>query len=350
MNRFPKVSIVIVNTNELHHLQRLLPSIYEQDYPNYEVLIVDNVSTDGSVEWIERVFPQTRIIRNSENLGYAGANNVGFRNSSGKYVAVLNPDTEVDKAWLKGLISVSEDDPQIGLATPKILHMHEPDKINACGNTITLTGLTFCRGLDEPATAYPDLETVSAVSGAAFVIRRNVIEEIGDFDPNFFIYFEETDLSLRAMLAGYRCVYVPSSTVMHQYTFKFTARKAFWQERNRYFSLLKNLRLPTLLILSPALLIGEMISWGYVVLHGPSHVISKLQSYLWIMTHWRQVLNSRKQVQSIRRVKDRVLIDRFGEHLVFTRTTSAGMARLLSSICDPLLHRIGQFSRWAIKW
>ena len=108
----PLVSIVIVNTNELHHLRRCLPAIFRQEYANFEVLLVDNVSTDGSREWVADEFSLVRTICNQRNLGYAGANNVGFRHARGELIAVLNPDTEVDPRWLREIVAVLDENPR----------------------------------------------------------------------------------------------------------------------------------------------------------------------------------------------------------------------------------------------
>jgi hypothetical protein len=346
----PKVSVIIVNTNELHHLKRCLPSVFRQRYPDYEVLVVDNASTDGSIEYVAQEFPQAKIIRNGANLGYAGANNEGFKHASGDYIAILNPDTQVEPNWLRELVVALQADPQAGLATPKILMMDDPTRLNTCGNEITFTGLTFCRGLDQPAEKYNQLEIVSAVSGAAFIIKRSVLEQIGGFDESFFIYYEDTDLSLRAMLAGYTCLYVPSSVVYHQYTLRFSPWKCFLQERNRYFSLLKTLRWRTLIVLLPMLLLSELIAWGYVLLQGPEHIRSKLRSYIWLISKRRHILEARSQVQALRRVNDRVLLNRFSHRLTFTQLTNPWIATMLEKILNPLLLLLGRMIRVIVTW
>jgi hypothetical protein len=347
---YPKVSIIIVNTNELHHLTNCLPSIKNQTYPNYEVLIVDNVSNDGSVEYIQEEYPEFKLIRNSQNIGYAGANNAGFSCAGGKIIAVLNPDTRVDPGWLDGLVKVLHAYPKAGLVTPKILLFDDPDHINTCGNQITLSGLTFCRGLDEPSSHFPKIEKISAVSGAAFAIKRSVLDDIGGFDERFFIYYEETDLSIRALLAGYEIYYVPESVVYHKYNFRFSPKKAFYQERNRYFSLLKSLRWRTLIFLTPSFLIAEFTAWGYAIIRGPEHIYSKLRSYIWLLCHIKQILLARNEIRSIRRVNDRDLLDLFGEQFNFTRTTRPSVAAILAYTVNPLLKILGNFSRVLIKW
>ena len=346
----PNASVIIVNTNELHHLKRCLPAIARQHYENCQVLIIDNASVDGSLEYIAREFPWIEVIRNSSNLGYAGANNVGFQHATGDYIAVLNPDTEVEPGWLEELVDALQTNPVAGLATPRILMMDDPERINTCGNDITITGLTFCRGLDEPADRYDSLEIVSAVSGAAFVIKRAVLKEIGGFDESFFIYFEETDLSLRAALAGYHCVYVPSAVVLHSYDFRFSAKKCFLQERNRYYSLLKTLRWPTLVVMLPALLLSEAIAWSYAALQGPAHLRSKLRSYVWLLTNSGQIRKGRRQVQALRQVADRRVLEHFSSRINFTRTVNPRLAKLLTSVVNPVLYLLGRVSRAVVIW
>lgn len=345
-----KASILIVNTNELHHLKRCLPSIFNQLDPDVEVLIIDNGSSDGSLEYVQEHFPQARIIKNESNLGYTGANNVGFRHAQGEFIAVLNPDTEVQPNWLEELIKALEQNPNAGLVTPKILLMDSPERINTCGNEITFTGLTVCRGLEEPRNHYSNVEIVSAVSGAAFVIRKSLVDKLGGFDESLFIYYEETDLSLRAMLAGYKCLYVPSAIVYHKYTFKFSAKKCFYQERNRYFALIKTFHWATLLALIPGVIISEIISWGYAGLRGPAHLSSKLQSFLWLIRHRKEILESRRQVQSLRKVADKAILQNFGYHLNFAQTTNPGLAAVLAKTVNPVIFLIGKFTRAVVAW
>lgn len=346
----PRVSIIVVNTNELHHLKRCLPSLARQNYPDYEVIVVDNVSSDGSLEYIAETFPWVRVVRNRANLGYAGANNVGLQHASGDYFAVLNPDTEVEAGWLQALIQTLEQHPQAGMATPKILLLENRERLNTCGNNVSLTGLTFCRGLDESGDRYNQLERIAAVSGAAFVMRRQVWEQIGGFDENFFIYFEETDLSLRASLAGYDVLYVPDARIYHLYRFKFSARKCFYQERNRYLALLKTLRWRTLLVMLPLLLLSEVIAWGYAALHTPAHLRGKLASYGWLIGNWWYVLQVRRRTQALRRVDDHVLLVRFSTELNFTRTTNPFLGRLLHAMVNPIVGLLGQWVRTVVTW
>ena len=346
----PKATVIIVNTNELHHLKKCLPTVFNQTYREYEVLIVDNGSTDGSVEYVEQTFPQARIVRNGINLGYPGANNVGFACGSGEYAVVLNPDTQVEENWLRELILALEHDPLAGLATSKILLMDDPQRINACGNDITYTGVTVCRGAGQPASTYDRPEVVSAVSGAAFAIKRAVLDRIGGFDELFVAYYEETDLSLRAALAGYHSIYVPTSVMYHKYAFRLNAEKCFREERNRLYSWLKVFRWGTLVVLLPTLTLGEVLTWGYVFLRGGDYVRSKARSYLWIIKNWRQVMKARRRTQALRCAGDGRLLRRLSLRLPLAEIASWRIAVVLEAIVQPLHWFWGQVCRAVVVW
>lgn len=346
----PKVLIVVVTFNHIHDLHRCLVSLLTQDYSHLEIVVIDNESTDGSAEYVSKHFPEVHLIRSGQNLGYASANNLGFARASGDYIVAVNPDTEVQPGWLRALIIALQKDPAAGLATSKIMLMDQPDRINTCGNDITMTSLTFCRGLGKPACWHTQSEVVPAVSGAAFAIRRRTLEEIGGFDEDFFLYYEDTDLSLRAQLAGYTCLYVPESVVLHKYIFKFSPSKCFYQERNRYYTLLKIFRWRTLLVMLPLLLLAEILVWGYIATRGPAHARAKLASYRWLLTNWRRILSARRRTQALRRVDDRVILRRFGTGLPLAYTASPGAVALLQPLLELPLRIFGTLIRALIRW
>lgn len=346
----PKTTIIIVNWNMLHHLHMCLHSVVNMNYPDFEIMLVDNASTDGSATFTEQEFPQVKIIRNNQNLGYAAANNVGFKYALGEYIAVLNPDTKVHSTWLLELVLALERNPSAGLATPKILMMNEPNRINTCGNDITLTGLTVCRGFGQKADAYENLETVSAVSGAAFVIKRSVLNKIDGFDESLFAYYEDTDLSLRAMLAGFDCIYVPSSIVYHRYEFNSNPRKIYLLERNRMITWLKTFRWRTLVIMIPLIIVAEAIAWGYTLLRGPRYIVSKLRANIWILQHFKQILEARRQVQLLRAVDDKKILRKLSHHLIVKQTINKYAAKFIQTIIQPILFIMGKICRALVTW
>jgi len=235
------------------------------------------------------------------------------------------------------------------LVTSKILMADHPDVINTCGNSIHITGITLCRGLGEPREAMSQPEDVSAASGAAFAMRRELFDKLGGFDEDMFLYMEDTDLSLRAQLAGYKCRYVPQSIVLHRYALKMTPMKVFYQERNRYLMLLKTLRLPTLVVLAPAALCAELITWAFVLLKDRANAGNKIRAYRWIWSNWKSILRKRATVQSLRRAPDRAIVRSMGIRLDFGQAASPVLALVGHIAFDPLF-ALFKLMALAIVW
>lgn len=349
-DRRVRASVIIVNYNGRNYLEMYLSSLLSTLTQDDEILLIDNASTDGSAEYVEQAFPQVQVIRNQANRGFGQANNQGARQTAGKHLVFLNPDTRVDPSWLEALVEALEGDPQAGLATSRILLMACPERINTCGNEIHYTGLTLCRGMGMDRDVFDEAGEVDAVSGAAFAVRREVFEELGGFDERFFLYLEDTDLSWRARLAGYKCLYVPQSIVYHDYTLRFGPAKTFYQERNRYLILLKTLQWRTLLVLWPALLVAEVVTWGFVLLRERRRLANKLRAYAWIIAHWGQVMQSRRQVQALRRVRDRDLISQCTYRLAYEQFDSGPIGRLARLVFDPLFLALHKLALALIWW
>jgi GT2 family glycosyltransferase len=334
----PQATVITVNTNELHRLVKYLPSLMASR-GEFEVLIADNGSRDGSLEYLSSHYPTIRAFALGKNLGFCAANNRAAQTARGEFLVFLNPDTEVDPDWLLHLLKPFED-PAVGLTTAKILLMSHPDRINTCGNDVHLSGLTLCRGMGRKRECFSISDDVAAVSGAAFAIRRNLFHQLGGFDENFFIYMEETDLSCRALLAGWRCVFVPESIVQHDYNLRFGPQKVFYQERNRYRMLLKNLRWPTLAMLFPAFVLAEIVTWGFVIMSDRPNWRNKLRAYAETVKRFGEILRERKQTQALRKKRDRDLIRRMGSNLDFGQVSQSGAARWASVVFNPLFFLI----------
>lgn len=252
----PLVSIIILNLNGKKFLEGCLSSLKVQSYPNFEVIIVDNGSTDGSVQFVRENFPDTIIIENKENLGFAMANNQGIKIAKGKYIALLNNDTVVDRNWLKNLVTVAESSPEkIGMWAGKILSIENPGIIDSVGGlVISNDGIAKGRGrLEEDIGQYDREEEVLIPSACAALYRKEIFDEVGLFDEDFFAYCEDTDLGLRARLAGWKTISVPKAIVYHHYsgtTGRYASSKAYLVERNHVWVAIKNFP-PSRLILLP---------------------------------------------------------------------------------------------------
>jgi GT2 family glycosyltransferase len=345
-------SLIIVNYNGRAELERCLASLLDDSFccQQCEIVVVDNASSDGSAACVGQHFPGVRMIRSGANLGFGGANNLAVRQSTGRFLAFLNPDVTVAPGWLEPLIAALEADPGAGLATSQILLLQDMRHINTCGNQVHYTGLTLCRGLGEVKGSYPHTEEVTAVSGAAFAMRRELFLELGGFDDAFFMYMEDTDLSWRARLAGHRCLYVPASVIYHDYALHFGPRKTFYEERNRYQMLLKVLDWRTLLLLSPALLLAEAVTWGFVLLRDRAHLLNKPQACAWIIGHRAAIRAGRRATQATRRVRDRDLLAACTHRLAFEQTGSGLVTRLAHLAFDPLFLAWQRLALALMRW
>ena len=237
-----------------------------------EVLVVDNASSDDSAEIAERLAAEhesVRLISSPTNRGYAGAVNVALPEARGEYVAVLNMDVIVTPGWLDALVSLLEAKPEAGVACPVILLESDPGKINAAGQNLNKTGLGFNRWLNKGREVAGDEPfAVTGLHGAAFLIRRDLLERLGGWDESGFLYFEDVELSWLLRIAGSEIWCVPASTVVHDYHLSMFPHKLFLLERNRWKMLLADLRLPTRLAISPLLALTELMMWGYCLLRG----------------------------------------------------------------------------------
>lgn len=330
-----RASIIIVNYNAGEKLLRCLESVGRSLEGGIEVIVVDNASTDGNAERLGGR-RDVLFIRSETNLGFGAGCNLGASRARGKNLIFLNPDTVVEAGWIEPLIAPLESVDRTGLATARILLEKSRDRINSCGNKIHITGITLCRGLGYPRDSYREPEEVDAVSGAAFSIRRDLFEALDGFDEETFLYMEDTDLSLRARLSGWRCVLAPQSVVYHDYSLRITPRKVFYQERNRYLLLLKSLRWPTILVMLPVWLLAEVISWGFVLLKDRGNIANKWHAYASIAANWRSIMDKRRATQSLRMVGDRELIRHTTFRLEFEQAATGPVAAIVGIVFNPV--------------
>lgn len=345
----PAVSVLVVSYNSRAYLGPCLAALLAGAGPDVEVIVLDNQSRDGSADFVARAFPQVRLVRAEDNLGFGEGNNAAAALARGEYLAFVNPDAVVAPGWLAPLVAALEADPSVGLATSRVVLHDAPGSLNTAGNSVHVSGITLCRGMGRPADSYPAGE-VAAVSGAAFLMRRSLFQALGGFDGAFFMYMEDTDLAWRARLAGFRCRYVPESVVAHHYRLRFGPHKIFYQERNRYLMLLKSMRWPTLAALLPALLLAEALTWGFVLLRDRANGANKLRAYAWLARHWPEVMALRARTQALRRAPDRALLAVCGDRLDLDQVGGGLAASLASAVCDPLFAAARAAALAVVRW
>ena len=309
--KYPKVSIILLNTNRLKDTAYCLRSLLKTNYPNFKLIMVDNASEDGSAKYVAEFFPCVKILQNNENLGYTGGNNTGLRSldDESKYVVLVQEDMGFDPNWLKELVTIAESDPTIGACQPKILQFFDPKKFEyngACGGFLDLYGYPCLRGrvldyTEEDEGQYNSIIETFWAGGCAIFIRKDVLKETGLLDEMFFIHFEEIDLCWRFRLRGYRIVCVPSSIVYHKGAggaSKISTKMLFLKYRNNVLMLIKNYCLLNLLKYLP---IRIAIDASSVAKNGSTPV----KAYLSILRNFRKVWQNRAYVQAhVRRVND----------------------------------------------
>lgn len=237
----PIVSVIIVNWNGKHLLKGCLDSLRCQVFTDFEVIVVDNGSTDGSCQYVAQEYPEVKFISSARNLGFAGGNNLGIVESQAKYIALLNNDARAGKFWLSSLVVAAEQKPETGMFASLITRTN--GKIDSAGCTVYPDGIGVCRGRGGYVHQYNRPAYVTFPSGCAALYRRDMLDQIGLFDERFFMYCEDTDLGLRAQRAGWKCLYVPTAKVEHLYsqsTGAYSLKKLFYVERNRLLLVLKN--------------------------------------------------------------------------------------------------------------
>lgn len=210
------ISVVVVNWNRCELLRRCLASVWLQEGARFEVIVVDNGSTDGSADMVERELPSTRVIRNRDNRGFCAANNQGIAAARGEFIALINNDAEARPGWLRALHEVFEGRPWLGMAASKILVYEQPERIDKAGHLMYPDGQNRGRGAGEiDAGQYDQLEETLWPDGCAAMYRKSMLDSIGGFDEDFFAYADDAELGLRARIAGWRCLYVPGAVVLH---------------------------------------------------------------------------------------------------------------------------------------
>jgi hypothetical protein len=274
----PYVSVVIVNWNGKAFLPACLEALQSQTFQDYKVVLVDNGSTDGSVDYLREHFPEVCIIANQENRGFAAATNQGIRITTSRYIATLNNDTVVAPGWLQALIEVAESDPSVGMCASKMLFADYPQMINSTGIATDRIGISWDRlGGDLDDLSMTELVEVFGPCAGAALYRRAMLDEIGLFDEDFFAYMEDVDLAWRGRVCGWRCFYVPQARVLHHHSAtagEGSRFKSFHLGRNKIWLLLKNYPLRKLWYYVPLVVFYDLAALTYTLIaRGDVHAL-----------------------------------------------------------------------------
>jgi len=231
------VSVVVVNWDRRDLLRACLHSLAAQTFRDFEIVVVDNGSTDGSAEMVEQEFCHVRLIRNPVNRGFCAANNQCIAAARGRLVALLNNDAEADPRWLEELLRAFDAGDRVGMAASKILVWENRSTIDKAGHLIYPDGQNRGRGAGEQDRGqYDHVEETAWPDGCAAMYKKEMLEAVGGFDEDFFAYADDAELGLRARLAGWRCLYIPTAVVYHHLGStlgRFSPERLVLIERNR---------------------------------------------------------------------------------------------------------------------
>jgi len=312
-----KVSIIIPHYNGLQILQDCLQSLYQNSFTDFETILIDNGSTDGSQKFVKENYPQVNLIENEENLGYAGACNQGMKLSKLDYILLLNNDTVMPDNFLTEMVAVIEGDNSIGMVQPKIISIQDKrffDYSGGAGGEMDIFGYPFARGrifdtVEKDKDQYSDFgNQVFWTSGCALLVRKSVVNEIGLLDEDFFAHQEEIDLNWRAQLAGYKNVVTYNTHIYHYsgYTLRSdNQHKMYLNHRNNLIMMIKNYSLPLLFLLFPLRIHFEIITVvADAAMWEGKRAKAVLKALYYLFTHPLFIWKKRHEVQKLRKVSD----------------------------------------------
>ncbi len=350
MNRDLKISVVVVTYNGREYLPDCFNSLKRQTFLPNQIIVIDNASKDGSIKYLEKVFPEVDLIINKKNVFFAPANNQGieiaFQNQA-DYIFLLNQDTVLENNCLEKLAQVAEEQKSNNIFAwqPLILCWPKKDLIQTAGDKMHFLGFGFCGDYKKPVShflknlidPYPRL---TYGSGAGLFIKADILKKIGFFDKDLFLYHEDLDLCLRARMMGYQIKLNSQACLYHKYTEGIPKYRWYWSERNRLLTLIKFYKLPTLILIFPAWLFMEFGVLAFSLVTGWFHL--KIKSYISFFIELPRTLNKRMKIQRKRKITDKELAKSLEERFDFVGFTHP----LIKNIVNPVL---GFYWRWVKK-
>jgi GT2 family glycosyltransferase len=302
INRMPSVSLIIPNWNGRHLLPECLHALASQTFADFEIILIDNASQDGSVEWAQTCYPRIHVYKNASNRGFAYAVNQGISLSNAPYIVTLNNDTKPETTWLTDLVKAAESDACVGMCASKMLFVEPPNVINSAGICVDRAGFAWDRDGgkldDDPRTDWSD---VFGPSAGAALYKHEMLKQIGVFDEDFFAYLEDVDLAWRAQCAGWRCLYVPTARVYHHHSatsVEGSPFKSYHLGRNKVWLLAKNYPFRELGFDIPIILLYDVFTVLYALLI--RHDIQALRGRLAGLASIRQPWSKRLKTQQKR--------------------------------------------------
>ena len=267
-----EVSVVIPNFNGIAFLDSVLASLEGQTLSNFEVILVDNGSTDGSCSFVTANYPWVHLIELSENFGFCGAVNAGIRAAKAPYVLLLNNDTEVKEDFVEEMLAAIRRHKNAFSCGARMVQYHDRDRLDDVGNYYCALGWSFARGRGKDIHAYETEDKIFSACAGAAIYRKKIIEKIGYFDEEHFAYLEDTDIGYRARIYGYENWYAPKAIVYHVGSgtsgSRYNQFKTRYSSRNNIYLIYKNMPLLQIILNLPFLAVGFLIKFLFFAVKG----------------------------------------------------------------------------------
>ena len=312
----PLVSVIVNNFKGTDKLKVCLSSIQESDYPSFEIIVSD-CETIGIENWVQKNFPQVKLINFDKDIGPAASRNAGLSisNPTSKYIVFVDNDTKMHPQWLRNLVDSLERTPDAGAAQPMLLKMNNPNKVDSVGGFFDYIGYACIPPfLSEPKNYEFKGQFDICYCEAVTILRKSVLDHFGNppqpYDPEYFQHWEDVDMCWAVMLLGYRVILIPSSIVLHERGVsaglgKQTANLVFLNTRNRLTTLVKNYAIWNLVRYVPVLILFELLKTAALLRNSGPHAVSTLKGLLWNFTNLRIIWRKRVEIQlNFRKVED----------------------------------------------
>ena len=320
--RLPKISVIIPHHNNYDILYECLSSLIKCTYKNFEIIIVDNNSNDGSIKRVKNVFNEINVYKSEINLGYSGGCNAGAKIATGEYLLFLNNDTIHNMDFMDHLVSKMLSNDKIACIQPKIKNFDKReyfDYAGASGGFIDYLGFPFARGrifntIEKDMGQYNDSIKVFWTSGTAFITKKNIFDQLNGFDEKLFAHMEEIDYCWKCYLAGYECWVEPHAEIFHHggKTLSFNSpKKTYLNHRNSFILILTNYNLSLSLYLLPLRLVLEFFSsLSELLKFRLGHFLAHYVAILSIIFNFSYLINKRNFIKKIRKLNDKSILEK----------------------------------------
>lgn len=349
------IGVILVNYKDYAHkfLKECRDSLRAQSLSDFTVYIVDNASSDESRQYLAENYPEAVIVKRNDG-NYAAANNDGIkraREDGCDYFVIANMDTRFEPDWLRELVKAIEEKKDAGMVQSKILIYPKggdrDEKINSLGNIQHFLGFGFTNGYNQKDRDIDDLREIKGyASGCSFIISKEVLNRIGEYDEEYWMYHDDLEMGWRARLAGFKVYLAPQSVVYHKYEFGRSIKMLYYMERNRYLSIFHYYKLGTLLLILSALLVMEVGMIAYSIPGKWFKTKMRVNFYFLKPSTWAKIIKKRKEISKIRKIEDREVARSFSGKVLFQEIDNS----VLKYIANPVLNLYWVIIKKIILW